>query len=99
MRNKRLEFLGVMALGLFAARTATADECTALNDQSVGAARIGSAATVSAGASIEASPSSVTTETSFCRVKFRLETAINVELWLPRADIWNQRFVGAGVGG
>lgn len=99
MRNKRLEFLGAIALLLAAADTATADQCTALNDQSVGAARISSADAVSAGVSIEAPPSSVSTEASFCRVKFRLETAINVELWLPSASIWNHRFLGAGVGG
>jgi feruloyl esterase len=95
----RLGLLALAAVLLVASNSAAADDCTALNDRSVGAARITSADSVPAGAVLDVTPMSVTTNVSFCRVRFRLETAINVELWLPGADTWNHRFLGAGVGG
>jgi feruloyl esterase len=98
MRNTVLRLATAVALLLVAAQSATADECTALNDRSLGAARIISADLVPAGV-LDVSPSSVTVDGPFCRVRFRLEAAINVELWLPGANTWNQRFLGAGVGG
>ncbi|MCP5144580.1 MAG: tannase/feruloyl esterase family alpha/beta hydrolase [Gammaproteobacteria bacterium] len=36
---------------------------------------------------------------AFCRVQGVIETEIGFELWLPRAEDWNGRFLGAGVGG
>jgi feruloyl esterase len=99
MLSTRFEFLLVTAALLLAAQCVMADECTALNNRSVGAANITSADLMPAGTLLDAAPSGVTAEAPFCRVRFRLETAINVELWLPGANTWNQRFLGAGVGG
>ena len=35
----------------------------------------------------------------FCRVQGRIEERIAFELWLPRKQDWNGKFLGAGVGG
>jgi feruloyl esterase len=99
MRVTRLGLLALAAILMVAAEGAAADECSGLNDRSVGAARIVSAQLVPAGVLLDVAQSSVVGDTPFCRVKFRLEPAINVELWLPAGDIWNRRFLGAGVGG
>jgi feruloyl esterase len=99
MRNRRLGSFLVSLTILAAAKGAMADECAALRDRSVGAAHIVSAESVPAGALLEAGQSGVVTDTAICRVRYRIETAINVELWLPDAKTWNRRFLGAGVGG
>lgn len=41
----------------------------------------------------------VAIERAFCRVSGRIEGNIGLELWLPAQAHWNQRLLGAGVGG
>jgi feruloyl esterase len=95
----RFEFFLASVVILLAAKGAMADECATLIDRTFGAARIVSAESVPAGALLEIGQSGVVGDIPFCRVRFRIETAINVELWLPDAKTWNHRFLGAGVGG
>lgn len=99
MRYTRLVLLSITAFLAMAAKTASAEECTALNGRIFGAGRVIVADAVPAGAAPDGAPSSVATDLPFCRVRFLLETAIHVELWLPGANSWNHRFLGAGVGG
>jgi feruloyl esterase len=42
---------------------------------------------------------SATVDTPFCRVEGSIETRIGFEFWLPPAERWNGRLLGAGVGG
>ena len=67
--------------------------------RAAGAARVVAAETVDAGAPLDAAPPGVATDVPICRVKLRIEAAINVELWLPDVSHWNRRYLGAGVGG
>jgi len=99
VRKRHVGFWVASAALLFAAKIATADDCTELAGRSIGAAHITSAEWLPAGTSLDVAPVAVTTDVAFCRVRFRLEAAIYVELWLPDSSTWNQRFLGAGVGG
>jgi feruloyl esterase len=38
-------------------------------------------------------------KSAFCRVQGVIEKEIGFELWLPQAEAWNGKFLGAGVGG
>lgn len=60
--------------------------------------RIVAASPIAAGAQVQGARS-YRSSRSFCRVEGIIEREIGFELWLPAGADWNQRFLGAGVGG
>jgi feruloyl esterase len=80
------------------------DACAALAGKAPADVRISSAAMVApgtawAGAAVAGPRQPTAVKASFCRVQGVIEKEINFELWLPMAQAWNGKFLGAGVGG
>ena len=87
------------------AAPAAANSCADLVGERAGEVRVMAATTVAqgespgGGAAVRGGYKPVPVTVPFCRVQGMVEGTIGFELWLPTADAWNGRLLGAGVGG
>jgi len=77
-----------IAIGVLLAAKAGADPCTQLQSMQRADTQIVSTAPARSGAGVP-----------YCRVAGKIQENIGFEYWLPAADRWNGRMLGAGVGG
>ena len=103
MRVRAVAALALASAGIGAAPACAAD-CAALAGLQVGDVRVDHATHIppsSAGWAPETTSfyKPVPVHVPLCRVEGRIEGNIGFELWLPDADAWNGRLLGAGVGG
>lgn len=77
-----------LAIGVLLAAKASADPCTQLQSMQREDTQI-----------VSAAPAHSTAGVPYCRVEGTIQENIGFEYWLPAADRWNGRMLGAGVGG
>jgi feruloyl esterase len=105
IRRQILSLLTLMPLTVLpaAAQRAWAADCSSLIGLTVPGAAITSATDVPAGPFTPPGSSTPITLPAFCRVVATATptsaSLINFEVWMPPADVWNNRFRGEGSGG